>query len=293
MPARAPKRLRRVRQAGRRSVVLTPRCIDMLALTGLVRYLGSDQLARDFFSSADRCRKRLRQLFDAGYLHVSVGSSQTTNIVSLTREGLAAVTAARPALASRVGRSGVIRLQSVGHHLAIVDIRLYAAALGQARTAPLIRWSNGGSDRFEHFGFKMAHLVPDGLAEFETEHGPIAVAIEVDLGTEALAVLAKKCERYVHIAARRQVDALWIYAPTGPKRRANIVQLIASHGLAAWARVLDAELVRARPVGELPSRVLTPKAPSSTTTETAKVRGVGGETLATDRRVDMRGDGWG
>lgn len=274
MTARAPKRARTKRSPKHGRIALTERDLDLLTLTGLCRYVSTDQLGREFFPSADRARRRTRALFDAGLIHVAVIGA-LPNLVSLTREGLAAVTDARPSLGPRLGRAGAIRVAGVGHHLAVVDMRLYAAALGAHRHAPLMRWSNASSDRLADFGFRDHRLVPDGLAEFLADRQPVAVAIEVDLGTEALSVLAGKWKRYQGVASDGRVDALWVYAAAGPGRIESIRRQLVEHRLTAWARLLDAALVRARPVRELPSRAEGPKETDSASWERERGSGIG------------------
>lgn len=237
----------------RAALVLTDRDLDALTLTGLCAYVSTNQIAREFFPTLDRARRRLRVLFDAGYVAVTLASSTLPNLVSLTRKGLSTVSEARGEVADRLRLAGTIRLAGVRHHLGVVDVRLYAAVLGAKRGAPLVRWSNGSSERFKAFGFDAARLSPDGLAEFQTPRGPVAVAVEVDLGTETLAVLSRKWKKYRRVAAAEAVDALWVYVDAGAARRAAVVETLAAEALTEWSRVLGDEVVR-RPIIELPAR---------------------------------------
>jgi hypothetical protein len=118
------------------------RDLDILTLVGLCRFLTTPQVARDLFPTEDRARRRLRQLFDAKLIAVTLTSSTQPNLISLTREGHEMLKAHRPELAARIRRTGLIRLGELERHLLLVDARLYAAAWGEAQAAPLIRWTN-------------------------------------------------------------------------------------------------------------------------------------------------------
>lgn len=247
MKPRRTKRPRALRKPTGAALALTERDLDVLTLTGLCRYVSTNQLGREFFPTLDRARRRLRSLFDAGYLSITLASSTLPNLVSLTRKGLSAVAETRSGMADRLALAGTIRLAGVRHHLGVVDVRLYAAALGTARDAPLVRWSNAGAARLKDFAFDAAHIAPDGLAEFQAPQGPVAIAIEVDLGTETLAVLSKKWSRYRRIASAGSIDALWVYVDAGVARRAAVAEGLEAHNLAAWSRVFGDEVVH-RPV---------------------------------------------
>lgn len=250
---RRAKRPRATRKPTRAALALTDRDLDALTLTGLCTYVSTNQLAREFFPTLDRARRRLRVLFDAGYVSITLASSTLPNLVSLTRKSLSSLSEARKEVADRLRLAGTIRLAGVRHHLGVVDARLYAAALGVRRGAPLVRWSNGSSERFKAFGFDAARLSPDGLAEFQTPRGAVAIAVEVDLGTETLAVLERKWTRYRRVAATGAIDALWVYVDAGRARRAAVTESLEAQALSGWSRVLGDEVVR-RPVVELADR---------------------------------------
>jgi hypothetical protein len=118
--------------------VLVSRDYDLLAFTGLCRYVSTDQIARAFFPSEDRARRRLRVLLDAGLIVVLVADSTRPNLVSLTRRGIAVVAERSPKVAERLRTSGAVRLSAIDHHLAIVDARLFAAIRAFARGETVI-----------------------------------------------------------------------------------------------------------------------------------------------------------
>jgi len=235
-------------------VILTGRDDDLLTLIGLAGYVSTAQLARELFPSADRCRRRCRQLFDAGYLRVTLAGSTSANLVSLSPEGLRLLSAKHPELAARLRLSGIIRLAGVEHHLGLVDTRLYAAGLA-THGIRLLRWEGPHGGLGQALGLADEHLEPDGLAEFETPRGSVACAVEVDCGTESPQVLATKLERYRNIMPRGGLGELWVVMTGGRQRREAVEHLVRSKGLAEWTRVMDMSHTTARPVRPLPGVV--------------------------------------
>lgn len=254
MSGRVAKRRRDQREKAA-PIVLEPRDVDVLALVGLCRYCGADQIERDLFPSADRCRRRLRALFDNGYLSFTLVDSRSPNLVGLTRKGVDALRIHLPDVAERVRPAGTIEAAGVAHHRAIVDARLYSVALGRRRGAPLIEWSNAGGELGVRLGLDRFHLEPDGIAGFSAPSGTAYVAVEVDRATQRVrTTIAEKISRYREVAAGGLVDALWFVTSAGLGRVQNIEAALIAAGLAEWSRVLTLEHLTARPVLELPRR---------------------------------------
>lgn len=248
MSVRRAKAQRLVRCGKRPVVALTERDIELLTLIALVRYLSLTQAAREFFPSLDRARRRVRLLFDAGYLGVTLTASTSPNLLSLTRTGLCAVIERVPAhLGEQLRLAGPIRLAGVKHRLAITDTRLFAAQVGAVRGRPLTRWSQAGGDLARERGLDALHLDPDGLAEFA---GIEFVAAEIDCSTEALGVLKSKLRRYAEAARSGLLHGLWLVLLGGTERCENIRSLIVEAGLSGWAIVLSHEQVLVRPLIE-------------------------------------------
>lgn len=247
-------RLRRTTRGAARSFVLTERDLDVLAFIG-TGYVGTAQVAREFFPSTDRALRRLRLLFDAKLTTHTLVSSTHPTLVSLTKRGIAAVAARDAGLADSLRLAGPIRAAGVAHHLLTVDARCYAAALGTLRGAPLIEWSGAGGRLGRELGLDDLGLRPDGLARFAAPDGeqPV-IAVEVDRGTEALGVIEGKLSRAIPAADDGRLDALWIVVAAGNGRRATLQHVVDRAGLGEWARVLDAAHLTARPVKELPAR---------------------------------------
>lgn len=246
MSVRRPKAQRLVRRGKRPVVALSERDIELLTLVALVRYLSLTQAAREFFPSLDRARRRVRRLFDAGYLGITLTASTAPNLLSLTRTGLSAVLERVPArLGEHLRLAGPIRLAGVKHRLAITDTRLFAAQFGIAHGTPLTRWSNAGGELARERGLDSLHLDPDGVAEFA---GNRFLAAEIDCSTEALGVLRTKLGRYAAAAASGRLHGMWLVLLGGIERRDNLRALIHEAGLSGWAFVLSHDQVLSRPV---------------------------------------------
>lgn len=252
MKSRQPKRRRTERGSARR-IEMTPRDDELLLLTGMCGHIGTDQICRALFTSEDRCRRRVRSLYDAGYLATLLVSSREPSLVRLTNKGLAYVTEKFPEAASRIRLPGPIRLAGIAHRRCVVDTRLYLAALAEQRGTPLIRWSNAGGELGAELGLTDLHLVPDGIAVLATPE-LVYVSIEIDRTTESLGILSKKIERYVAAAAAGRLDSLWLIITGGSVRYQNLSRLLSEAGLGDWARVIPYSHILTRPVRELPER---------------------------------------
>lgn len=253
MTKRQPKRSRSTKGPAR-PIEITPRDESLLLLVALTGYIGIDQLSRALFPSEDRCRRRVRSLYDAGYVMPTLVSSTQPSLVRLTKRGLSLVAARTSEVEQTLRLPGPLQLGSVPHRRLIIDTRLYCAALGELRRTPLIRWSNAGGCLHQELKLVDYRLASDGIAEYATRHGPLCIAIECDCSTETLGTFQKKLLRYRPVAEAGVLDALWIAITGGLERQRNIERLIADAGLGEWARVLSSEILTARPVQELPER---------------------------------------
>lgn len=236
-------RRRRTIRSPKSGLVLTERDFQLLLLVGLNRYVSSKQIALALRFSADRCRRRLRQLFDHKLLDVHLLSSTAPNILSLTKQGVATVRRRYPDLGHRVRRAGTIRAIGVPHHLLVTDARIYATALGEKFGAPLTGWFGPGAAEAERLGLAAVRLRPDGLAFFD---GGSVFAVEIDTGTERPPVVAKKLAKYR--LARSRLTGLWLVACGGARRVETILELIREAGLARFALVMTPKHLTTRPV---------------------------------------------
>jgi len=227
--------------------------LDAFPLIGLCGYVTADQIARATGRSLDRARRRLRQLFDAGYLDFTLVSSTEATLISLKARAVAEVRQREPELAARLRRVGPIAYAGVDHHLGVVDARLYAVAWGTLRTSPLVRWANAGGDVAREIGLPSYRVEPDGLAEFASPGGPRYVAVEVDCAaTEPGSVLADKLARYANVFEDHRLDRLWVIVKNaGVERQRTVAALVARHGLDAVVCIADHAAVVARPVVDI------------------------------------------
>lgn len=249
---RRPK-LCRTERGATRPLALTKRDMEILLLIGLCRYLSSEQVARAVVMSADRCRRRLRVLFNAQLISVTLQSSTRPNLLSLTRRGLRLLLEQAPEAASRARLAGPLKYAAIEHHLGIVDCRLYAAARGAAEGTPLLRWSNAGGELHRELNLAALHLDSDGIAEFGQPEGRlIRIGIEFDRSTEPLSTLASKLLRYRPAAEDQRLHGLWLVISGGERRIKNLVTTVEAAGLTSWVEVLSHQQIATRPVLVLP-----------------------------------------
>jgi hypothetical protein len=170
-------------------IVLTNRDRLLLAALERFRLARTGDLIRVGFPGVrrDTAIRRLRRLFDAGYLDVHSGDRSQESIYSL----------GPAARRLQVGES-VRRLpkQPWGHHLAIVAVwsRLAHTAhvggrfgIGKFRPEWVLRELAVGSP-----------FIPDAVVDLirADTQAPLRIAIEVDLGGESLRVIRQKLQRY-------------------------------------------------------------------------------------------------
>ena len=233
-------------------VVVTKRDVEVLTLIGLCKFMTTAQVARAIFPSEDRCRRRLRRLFDAGLVAVTLGDSASPNLYSLTKQGVAAVADHDLAVVPRLRLAGSIRLSAAPHALAVVDVRLYLAALEEHGEGELLAWESGSSGLAREAGLVDCRVEPDALVELRLGEGVRRVAVEVDCGTETATVLGSKFSRYVGPLRAGDVDEIWFVVVAGVKRQAHIAALAESAGVGRSVRVFAHEHTLARPVLPLP-----------------------------------------
>ena len=247
-----PHRRRAVRVRARAPVVVqTRRDLDILTVVGLARYVTTEQIARDFFPSADRARHRVRALFDAGLVTVMVIDSARPNLVALTRRGLSAVLAEAPGLDGRVGLAGAVRLPAIAHHVAVVDARLFAAGLAAREGVPL-RFEGGAGALAAELGLPALRLEPDGVVAFGSGATRATVAVEIDLGSEGLKVLGAKFERYAAAFGSSALDVLWLVVKAGDGRLASLRAAVAASRIAERTTVIPHGHLLVRPAAGLP-----------------------------------------
>ncbi len=230
-------------------IILTQRDLNILSLTGLVKHLSTVQIAREFFPSVDRARRRIRKLYDNQLLNITLAGSTRSNLVSLSTSGLNLLKTKRPEVAERIRLPKAIRLSSIEHRLACTDTRLYVAAWCRQNNLKLLRWANAGGDVERELGLDEYHLEPDGCFEVETRKGIIHTACEIDCGSEGRRVLLRKLDKYVNAFEDRTLKELWIILTTPGKQRQNtFTQLAKEKNLTRHIRLMTLDTINQRPV---------------------------------------------
>jgi hypothetical protein len=228
-------------------IQLAERDFQLLTLVGLCRYVSSVQVARAFFAgSRTNGDRRLRKLYHASLVDISMTGSQRPNIVSLSRQGLDLLKERSPELARRCSRLTSIPLTGIEHHLGIVDVRLAVAKRCQEDSGwSLSHWENGRGERYRQLGLSRYRLQPDALFDLTCVDQEKVCALEVDLGTEPLSILADKLDgRYDLALADGVIDELWLAVEGGAARVGNVKQLIERLGLAHKSKTVSLQELR-------------------------------------------------
>lgn len=142
---------------------------------------------------------RIRRLFDSGYLDVRCGDRTEENIYSLGSLGRRWA----EGLGIQVGR---VPRGGTAHHLAIVRAWSALAEAAQRRAGVSVELTRPDWELREEFGEVGLPVVPDLFTVLAvatpTGNRSIALAVEVDLGTETLHVLEQKLAAYDLLASR-------------------------------------------------------------------------------------------
>jgi hypothetical protein len=142
---------------------------------------------------------RIRRLFDAGYLDVRCGDRTEENIYTLGSLGRRWA----EGLGIQVGR---VPRGGTAHHLAIVRGWSALAEAAQRRSGASVELTRPDWELREEFGEVGLPVVPDLFTVLAvatpTGNRSIALAVEVDLGTETLRVLEEKLAAYDLLAGR-------------------------------------------------------------------------------------------
>lgn len=183
-PARRQRRHRRRRGV---AAVLTERDGAVLHALSRFRIARTSDLLSYAFAGVrrDTATVRLRRLFDARFLAVLPPAQGVENVYRLGPAGKAWL-ADEGVPGGRVPRGGH------EHHLSIVRTWVTLAGLdGLELERALPDW-----EIREQFGVAEIQVVPDLLLVVRAGEHRHAVAVEVDRGTESLAVLNRKLEAY-------------------------------------------------------------------------------------------------
>ena len=189
-----PRASRRMRARGRICRV-QERDIDILFALAKMRMLRTSDVSRLLFHARGTCQKRLRKLFDAGLVRTVVTDLARENRFVLTRLGHAMVSELRAEAGVPAYRAAPrVDGRSIAHLDLLNEYRI-ALALGAAKHGLSLRsfvpeWDLRAED-------PAAKLIPDALCVLARRDGAEwQLAIEVDTGTEAPAVVERKLRKY-------------------------------------------------------------------------------------------------
>lgn len=175
--------------------------------------------------------RRLRLLADHGLVEVGVTELAAPNRIVLSERGADLV--GGPALGGRVLRPGLRPTsRQADHFIACAEAwSALARRLSRGDGPRLLRFVTEGEVR-KGLRERTDALIPDGIAI--VGHGPhsaVALAIEVDLGSEPHRVVQRKLAKYApYLATRRTLygivlDALLVVAP-GARRLSTVARAV-------------------------------------------------------------------
>jgi hypothetical protein len=189
-------------ERGERNVVLTARDLKIIYTVGRFSLASTRHLTALFFQNKNTANKRLRSLFSANFLraHLLLGSTSPT-IYTLAPAGLEALVKRMGVDRKLVRIPKTLDVADLQHRLVVVDTRV--AIVLAARECPALRLVRFLTGAEVHGLLKDAgaNVVPDALVLLERNAKPESLALEVDLGTEALGVWRHKAAGYARMMA--------------------------------------------------------------------------------------------
>jgi len=182
---------RRARDRRKRGVEVRLTSRDEILIRALARFRIADtgSLVRVCFEGVrrDTAARRLRLLYDAGWLDLRVPGRDKENLYVLGPRG-------RRLVAEQKGAVCGPPRGSLEHHLGIV--RAWAAVASHGIPELEVVRALPDWEIRERLGAAGSELVPDLLVRFRFRGQPVSLSIEVDLGTESLPTLTDKIRRY-------------------------------------------------------------------------------------------------
>lgn len=183
---------------GTSATIIQPRDRELLKELSVMRVIDREQVkAVAGFRSTARVNRRLLKLLQAGLLRRffigSGGGRRALYAISEKGARIAGVPVRGP---QRTRDAVLVADFFVEHQLAINAI--YIALKFRAIPVPGIvfhRWMT-----FLEPLAPEVRLIPDGYVEFATPQGVVAAFVEIDLGTESLAIWREKVRKYLDLA---------------------------------------------------------------------------------------------
>jgi len=215
-----------------RVVVLTARDKKIIFTVGRFTLASTRHLTLLFFEKKNTANKRLRALFNGGYLraHLLLGSTSPT-IYTLAPTGQRLLVGQLGVDRSLIRVPKTLDVADLHHRLAIVDVRVaFILATRERSDLRLVRFLTG-SEVIAEMKDTGADLVPDALVLVERSSAREVYACEVDLATEPIAIWKKKIDIYSRlILADTSLlgDRAWrvLVAAPGPGRLRSIANAI-------------------------------------------------------------------
>ncbi|HEY5960544.1 MAG TPA: replication-relaxation family protein [Polyangiaceae bacterium] len=189
-----PERASRTKRETHRGARIRHRDIDILMALVRMCLLSTSQLTRLFFGAKGTCQKRMRRLFDAGFVRPIVIELAAENRYAITRLGYAYL--------ERIWEKGQVppfrqppRIDRGGlEHLDMLNEVRIAMALGAPRCG--LRLARFVPDRELRASAPESPIVPDAAVVLSSERRNWQLALEVDTGTESAPVFGRKLLRY-------------------------------------------------------------------------------------------------
>jgi hypothetical protein len=196
----------------------------------------------------DTAGKRLRRLFDAGYLDVVPQRRTDENVYTLGPQGKRWIEASG-------GRVSLRPAGGLEHHLAIVSAWVGLAVAAHESSNLQLASLRPDWDVRQAARANGASVVPDALVELRVVTGRqsarLHLALEVDLGTEPSSVLREKLGRYRDLLDQddglfgwRDFGLAIVLGDAGTRRRSAIERLLERHWPGWWVLWTDKEGLR-------------------------------------------------
>lgn len=195
------RRASRRSRVGKRGFRVQSRDLDVLLALAKMRLLRTSDLTRLFFDAKGTCQKRMRKLFDAGLVRAIMNDVSDENRYALTPMGHAFLIEAQDDTVPPWRPPPRVKGRELTH-LDLLNACRIALAKGAAATGgSLVRFTPDWELRSQS---PLADLIPDAAVVLELPSRRLEVALEVDAGTIAPSLVAKRLAKY---EARRMMRA--------------------------------------------------------------------------------------
>lgn len=236
---------------------LTPRDLDLLTTVGRQKVATTDQLAHLYFGDRSTASRRLARLVAMGVLKVAIQNLNTSNLYLLTKKGY--VTLVREGVEAESLHLGRMPASEHLEHLrALGDFHVMLAgelAAHKDLSLDLLLFEH---DLRRLSGSPPPEYLPDLLVRLvHPNMSPLGLAVEIDLGGEAVEFVARTKAR-VTVALARERKPLFglerwravVVAPARARLRSLAAAIAAEGGGGLWLATDFARLQEAGVFGE-------------------------------------------